>query len=314
MKTPLQLLLPALAAALLGSGCVAPQYDNRIVEFVDPPRSDYYTGAVPDFSIRQSPYRNGRKFRVANLLVATGNVELSPDAKTGMEDLVRENFANYYMRIRRQAADSPARKSMTPRIFNATRSVVVSFNAYYAENTAKLIANSQNPRMKYSIAAPVDQSFLNGYGTKRWIREVNDELIRRHPNLFSDDETAFPVDIVMGMLYDGNGRQRSRSLYEAWLVGLPEHANITPEDCYKNGGIFQAEQGYCDPYDTIAAALFKVNSSQLDWIEPANPEDYEWIYDGSIRTVNFQQALGEYEEAQKENALQILQDALKRKD
>lgn len=307
MKHPSTIALPLLVAALIGAGCVAPGAGTRSVEFIDPPLSDYYQGEASGFDYRSAPGSTSRKYRVVNLQLATHNIERYPDINAGVESEIQRDFAQYYMPCREQASASPVRCDMTQRQLDASRSVIVSFNAFYAKNTAKLIANSENPRMTYSIANPIDQTFLRGYGSKRWIREINDELVRRYPNLFSNDETAFPVDLLMEMMYDGSGRRRTRSLYEAWLVGLPEHADITIGDCVNPGRLFKAKQAYTNPYDAIAAAIFKEDASRLDWMEPANPSDYEWIYDGSIPVKHFNEALGEWKAAKIEHIVNLIE-------
>ena len=136
------------------------------------------------------------------------------------------------------------------------------------------------------IAAPSDREFLNGYyesgairdgvSSSIWLQRVNATLAQRFPALFSTDASAFPLDVIMVFAFQGSGNVRNRSLYEAWLLGLPDHATITFQDACKACAVFKAERGWTDPYDAIAASLFKLSTAQWDRLEPANPNDHSW--------------------------------------
>lgn len=147
---------------------------------------------------------------------------------------------------------------------------------------AQFLANTYDPDMTYSMSSPVDHAFLEGYPSEAWTRKLNQELAARYPALFSSDVSAFPLDVWIVVAFDRSGREcfarygpeRIRSLYEAWLLGLPEHAAVTFHDTVTQGAVFPAVQAYTDPYDAIAAAVFKLTEAQLEGLEPANPNDH----------------------------------------
>ena len=258
----------ALAAAM-GSGCAAP----KIVQWTDPQPDGYYTGGRADSAYRSNPDPLGRKFRVAYLSVYATKWEYSANARREMSAAVKGDVAFRYMALREQAENSPARNALSDGMVRAQAAACRSGRTF----VLTWLANARDPKKLYSMASPRDQAFLAGYPGPDWLRRINSELAARYPSLFSPEADAFPLDVVVEILFDGSGNTRRRSLCEAWLLGIPEHASITYHDTVTDDAIFKAEEGFLDPHDAIAAAVSKLTEAQLEGLEPANPRDHEWL-------------------------------------
>lgn len=258
----------ALAAAV-GSGCAA----SKVVQWTDPQPDGYYTGGQADPAARINPDPLGRKFRVAYLSVYATKWDYPDNARREMSAAVKGDVAFRYMALREQAENSPARKALSESMVRTQMAVCRTGRTF----VLNWLANVRDPKKLYSMASPRDQAFLAGYPGAEWLRRVNSELAARYPSLFSREADAFPLDVVVEILFDGSGNKRIRSLCEAWLLGIPEHASITYHDTVTDDAIFKAEEGFLDPHDAIAAAVSKLTEAQLEWLEPANPRDHEWL-------------------------------------
>lgn len=260
MKHP-AFIIAATTIVVLGTGCVLPQSGtsgSRFIQYTDPIPNGYFTGAVPDFAERQTNDALERKFKVKYLTVSFVKCADSSIAKEVVAKEGNDPFMRTYMQLRENARgyDASVRKT----VMNSQ----ISWRNYQ-----KLILNSL--WREYGLSDE-DKDFID----KRDDMDYhNEELSRRYPNLFSTDKTAFPLDIVVIAAFDPSGCERTRTMYEAWLIGLPEHSDI-----YKNYGkkaIFPPEKGWLSPYDAIAAALFKLSVEQFEGLEPANPNDHIWL-------------------------------------
>lgn len=291
MKRVAQAWAAALALVVVaGSGCMA-LYGPRAIQWSNPQLDGYYTGIDPRFATRRNPDPQGRKFRVAFIQVFSHACKYIPNnmgignrpgyhlEEGELRAVVEKELkgaAYNVMPFREQALESGAHKYYldSPDLYRAARKTAHS--KYGAEEAlvAKFLANTYDPRKAYSMASPIDHAFLEGWPSAAWTRKLNAELEMRYPEVFSSDASAFPLDVWLVVAFDAAGPQRVRSLYEAWLLGVPEHATITFHDTVTEGAIFQAEQAHTDPYDAIAAAVFKLSAEQLENLEPANPNDH----------------------------------------
>lgn len=190
------------------------------------------------------------------------------------------------MPFREQAVESQAHKQHletdSPASYQTTRALGPALYDKDGALIAEYLANTYDPDKARSMSSPIDHAFLEGYPSETWMRHLNEELAARCPAVFSADASAFPLDVWIVVAFDRGGREcfarhgpeRIRSLYEAWLLGLPEHATITFHDTVTQGALFRADQAYTDPYDAIAAAVFKLSPEQLENLDPANPNDH----------------------------------------
>lgn len=275
MKHP-AFIIAATTIVVLGTGCVSPQSGtsgSRFIQYTDPIPNGYFTGEIPDFGTKQTLDPMNRKFRVAYLQVFATRCEDFASAAKVMEEGIKDDVASQYMALREQAADSHARKFLTPQMYEANKSVAQSGSTFINV----WLANSRDPRKLYTMSSPVEHAFLADYPSEGWLAKVNADLAAKYPNLFSNDSSAWPIDLVMEVIFDGTGQQRTYSLYEAWILGLPEHALITFGDTVNAGAIFKAQRGFVSPLDAIAAALLKLSPEQWEGLEPANPNDHSWL-------------------------------------
>ncbi len=289
-KTRAAVALALVAAAV--SGC-AEFGGPREIRWIDPPADGYYTGTAPQFAQRRNPDSQGRKFRVAFLqafpktctYVQEGlyigsrrpGVRLEEGNLREIVEKKLQGTAFHVMPFREQARDSEAHAyylNGSPGLYRAAQKTGLSLYSGDEGLIGQFLMNADDPTMLNSIAGPVDRAFLSGWPSAAWTRRLNAELEMRYPEVFSSDASAFPLDVWIVVAFDRTGQERVRSLYEAWLLGLPEHATITFQDTLKPGAIFRAEQAYTDPYDAIAAAVFKLTAQQLENLDPANPNDH----------------------------------------
>lgn len=275
MKTT-KTVFPLLLAIAL-AGCVSPGGSSRHFTYVDPQPDGYYTGGHPDFAKRFNPDPQGRKFCVAYLRIClkdieglTGGTAIKADAEKAMDV-----FYGSYMGFREQAKDSHRGQyyKTSKEMFDTGQASVKSNFAYEKSKielyvaAAHLVAVGGWNANGGVLGEPVPSEFA-----KHWedMAFLNAELATRYPNLFTSDESGFPLDLTMiGLYKKDNPVERTR--FEAWCVGLPEHANIGWENVFKPSEVF------LDPYEAVAAALFKLTDEQFEGLEPANPKDHDWL-------------------------------------
>ena len=261
-----------LCIALLGAGCAT--YTNSNPRFVPPPVGDYYKGGTPDFASRLNPDPKSRKIRIGNIWIDTSFCRDFSNAR----DIVEHcswSVANTFMPLREQSKNSTAFTAIEPPEWVAAirNECIYAFYGVLFDQY-----KSQRPHdYKYVMASRSDLDFLSGYPTKDWLWHLNSELANRYPSLFSLSDDAFPVDVLLVMLYDGEGTYRRESLCEAWILGLPQHGSLTRNDCAMKGGVFKAEEGFTSPYDALAAAPFKLSEWQWEELQPSNPNDFAWL-------------------------------------
>lgn len=276
MKTTLKLLAFCICGAVLG-GCVAPSQPRRSIQWVDPEPDGYYTGENHDFANRFNPDPKGRKFRVAYLRLSLESI----DGKVGgaaIKTAVRKSMSvsyGTYMRFREQAV--AARQEQNDQ---GSTELENSFRASVKSNYAFEKANIRFHRAAAEVVAAGGWDINGGvFGepTPRGFAEqlddmesLNAELASRYPALFTTDESGFPLDIAMIGLYS-KVNPVARTRFEAWCIGLPEHAFTGWSYALAPSEVF------LDPYDSIAATVFKLTDEQFEGLEPANPKDHDWL-------------------------------------
>ena len=226
------------------------------VPFVD----TYCTTEDPRFSERPSPDPLGRKFHIAFLQLSI--VDRDPKETDAQRVKDMSHGKNTWMCFRQQAEDSASARNL-----KQSESLAKSFQDYMKASRRYLELRMDgmrfaNPSVQRFVRARNDGEALSG------------ELSQRYPNLFSADPGAFPLDVIVLMARSPDPASMA-TCFEAWLVGLPEHAALA--DARKPGGIFRADRGYPSPWDAIAAALFKLSDNQFEGLEPANPLDHAWL-------------------------------------
>ncbi len=264
----------ALAAAMLlafaGMGCATGMATpKKPITHVPPVPDGYYTGNAPDFAFRFNPDPLGRKFRVAHLLLDFSNWE---SGKTARECANPAAVAILYLPLREQAAQSP--RAVDIRRKNGEQSIRDLCKTFYGPDG--LVAGTLNRIANASSTTETDRAFLQ----RHWhdMDALNRELERHYPNLFSTEESAFPLDVVVTIVFDSTLGKRKNSLYEGWLVGVPEHARIVEKKADGRApDYFPATEAFTNPCEAIAAALFKLGDEEFEGLERANPRDYEWL-------------------------------------
>lgn len=263
-------LAAATLLALVGMGCVTEMPPpQKPITHVPPEPDGYYTGNPADFASRLNPDPLGRKFRTAHLLLDFSNWE---SGKTARECADPAAAAILYLPLREQAVQSP--RAVDIRRKNGEQTIRDMCKTFYG--TDGLFAGTLNRIANASASTVTDRTFLKLY----WhdMGALNRELERRYPNLFSSEESAFPLDVLLTILFDSTVGERKNSLFEGWLIGVPEHAKIVEK--YPDGSTpvyFPAAEAFTDPCEAIAAALFKLTDEEFRGLEPANPRDYEWL-------------------------------------
>lgn len=277
MKSTTLLILPAITVVAIMAGCLTP-IDRKIApRFIDPPVTSYFTGEVPDFANRQTKDPQSRKIRIANLWVEciAGHYVNNADFKkvAAIVESNMRNFALYFLPLRKQAAGSKARMRLSDDMVAAQQK-----GCRYRRNSVlfEKYKYSVPGKYKYTMMYPSDWEFLDGYPGEEWIQGVNAELSNRYPNLFSMGDDAFPVDAVLALVHDPVGGERIKTVFEAWLLGVPFHAEIITED-FRDGRIFKADRAFMDPHDALSAALFKLSESDWEGLEKSNPDDFSWL-------------------------------------
>lgn len=280
MKMTMKLLSICICCAAL-SGCVSPGQSSKgfqSFQWVDPEPDGYYTGELADFANRFNPDPKGRKFRVAYLRLDMESIEgvAGGDAiKSAVEKSMNADF-EVYMAFREQAKASPRGQyfqennelgnGFRRNIKNFFTSDRLKIKVYLA--SADVVAAGGTDKLGGILGEPTPYEFAQHWEDMDYL---NAELTSRYPRLFTTDESGFPLDIVMIGLYRmGNPVVRMR--FESWCVGLPEHANIDWRQ-----RVFKPSEAFLDPYDAIAAALFKLTDKQFEGLEPANPNDHNWL-------------------------------------
>ena len=260
-----------LCIALLGAGCAT--YTNSNPRFVPPPVGDYYKGGAPDFASRSNPDPKSRKIRIGNIWIDTSFCDDFHNAKDKVEEC-SAIIASNFMPLREQSKHTPAFTELeSPDLVAAMRDISIYwFNGVLFEQY-----KSERPfKYAYAMVNRADLDFLSGYPAQDWLWHLNSELANRYPSLFSLSDDAFPVDVFVVMLYDGRGTHRSETLYEAWILGVPQHGSLTRK-CRRKGEVFKGEEGFTSPYDALVAALFKLSAWQWEELQPSNPNDFAWL-------------------------------------
>ena len=294
MKTPLQLLLPALAAALLGSGCATRQYIPSI-SLVDPTPDGYFTDEKHDFNSQMTLDPQQRKFRIEYLWVEMNYLASHDSPKAAIKAGTKIIFFPY-MGLREQAQSSDWGKFCT------------GGKGSQREEAAKGVTKSIRSH------SPLTLEWIRYKKEREFVKQCNDvvaingELSRRFPNLFTTDPSGFPLTILLcgafGTTRGPEGVVQPKTIYEAWLIGIPEHADLKNEydpdtflatlrqsltyakDLHLTIAIspltpdpraFPQTEAFTDPYDAFAASLFKLSPEQWESLDPANPDDYLWL-------------------------------------
>lgn len=264
MKTLLQLLLPALAAAIIGTGCVAPSSPRA---FADPPVGEYFKGSTPNLNAKPALDPANRKFRLAYLWTEYARAGAdNASSKKAVEEKMHF-FMYLYMSLREQAS-----KSRHHDIFAGTP-------ALEAAMRKAAISGSEGPFIdlfleKGTVGDPVGRAF----GERRSdVPAIAAELAARYPNLFTTDDDGFPLDVVICGVFTAPWEMRVKTAFEAWLIGTPEHADLADWDSSNSQSGFTASECFLDPYEAIAAAVHKLTRLQFEWLEPANPKDHDWL-------------------------------------
>lgn len=283
MKTKKQMakmLAAAVLAAVAGSGCAELGGGHRTMQWVDPVPDGYYTGEKQDFAGRFNPDPQGRKFRVAYLDVCCESV----DGMTGGDSLqsAAEKRMDYafadYMGFREQARESDRARyyqrnpSMGESAKQLMHSKLSSENARinYLLASANLVAAGGWAAAGGAFGEQTPHEFMQH---RTDANHLNAELERRYPGLFTTEEGGFPLEIAtIGLYTQSDPVVRTR--FEAWLVGLPEHAALK---WVVGPKVFPASEVFLDPYEAIAAALFKLTDEQFEGLVPPNPKDHEWM-------------------------------------
>ena len=283
MKITMKLLALCMCGAVL-SGCVAPGHpqSQRSIQWIDPEPDGYYTGEQPDFANRFNPDPKGRKFRVAYLRLHLESIDGNMDGAAIKAAAGKGMSATYgiYMRFREQAMANRQTQNAqgSTDLENSFRTTVKS---NYAFEKAKIGFHRAAADVVAAGGWDIDGGVF-GEPTPREFAEhwddvefLNAELASRYSALFTTDESGFPLDIAMIGLYTKSDCTKSdpvvRTRFEAWCIGLPEHANVRLQH------VFSTSEVFLDPYDSIAAAVFKLTDEQFEGLEPANPKDHEWL-------------------------------------
>lgn len=276
MKMTMKPLMLCVFCAILG-GCMTPSQPQRSFQWIDPEPDGYYTGEQADFANRFNPDPKGRKFRVAYLHISLQSIDGQVGA-SAIKAAVRKSLSpsyGSYMRFREQAmaARQGQDGQKNNELENSFRASVKSSLAYDRANirfhraAADVVAAGGWDMHGGVFGEPTPHEFAEHWEDMEFL---NAELASRYPALFTTDGSGFPLDIAMiGLYTKGNPVVRTR--FEAWCIGLPEHAftgwsyALTPSEVF------------LDPYDSIAAAVFKLTDEQFEGLEPANPKDHEWL-------------------------------------
>lgn len=276
MKQIVKMLVATALVAAAGSGCVAPQ-PKRSVQWIAPVPDGYYTGEKHDFANRFNPDPKGRKFRVAFMDIRLKEVNdiVGAEGFKRTAQKTMDVFMGDYLTFREQGKDSHQRKyyEENPELMAAALSSMKSGFSYAQTHIAFFLAGADVVaaggwnRNGGALGEPEAREFMRHREDAGYI---NAELARRYPGLFTAEESGFPLEVAMiGLVTTSDPVVRTR--FEAWLVGLPEHATRT------GWGAFMPEEVHLSPYDAIAAAMFKLTDEQFEGLEPANPKDHEWV-------------------------------------
>lgn len=294
---------PLFAIALTTMiGCVtrneslSNNYDSNWLSqyYVTPPISDYYPGESTDFSIYAPSDPQGRKFRIAYIRVICKQCKNPEMAKQVIEHAAA-GFALSYMGLREQNASNYHSEGSLLQAFRGNAKAAMKYDEAvvksYLDSPNQLIDayydylhhfknRTRRDGMTYSLGREgrswkVDRcDFIK---LRHNIQDLNMALEALYPHLFSTEESAFPLDVLLVMACNRDEKPPMKAISEAWLIGLPEHANLVGNEYYNDGKLFPAERGWLSPYEATAAALFKLTSEQWDGLEPANPYDHSWI-------------------------------------
>ena len=284
------LLLPALAIAVLGSGCVAPQGTQRGSNTVAPPviyeapiPDGYYTGTNHGFESRSLLDPHGRKFRIGRIVAFLVDVTPSQQAvRARSEDpgkpipldnaktAIEKRMADFvlYMALREQAENSHAFGAL-----GGTKGspLETSSKEYFKAKTRVDELKQKTSELKDEKAIRL----LSDYRSRP--DSMTFDLAYLYPTVFSTDSDAFPIDIAVCCAHSRFGTHRSRPIYEGFVIGLPEHASLGGWDFQKPGVVFPAVEAFADPLEAVAAALFKLTPEQIEGLEPSNPNDHDWL-------------------------------------
>lgn len=266
------LLVLGLAGCATTVGSHLPQWT-----YVDPPVDGYFTGESHDFAECFNPDPLGRKFRVAYLtpkLVCVNDANGAQGLKWDLFKSLNISFQGY-MAFREQASGNEraeSRRSESERALVKESFLLSEKQIGYCLAAADL-AKTQGGRgtlsfaYGYALGESVPYEFMS---LRHDMKSLNAQLASRYPNLFTAESSGFPLDIAMvGLYVPHNTPPFTRVRFEAWLMGLPEDAVQLR--------IFEAGEVFLDPYEAVAAAVFKLTDEQFEGLVPANPKDHDWL-------------------------------------
>lgn len=260
------------------AGCATPVGDNFPQwSYVDPPVDGHYAGKSHDFAGRFNPDPLGRKFRVAYLTPDLVKVDHAMGPQALQWVLVQDLSVTFqgYMAFREQARNNE-RAEM--RRNESERDFLKAHFAFSETQISHCLAAAEVAKMQggrgrlmfdfsYLLGESVPYEFMSH---RHDMDSLNAQLASRYPNLFTTESSGFPLDVAMlGFYVPQNAPPFTRARFEAWLMGLPEDAVQLR--------IFEAEEAFLDPYEAVAAAVFKLTDEQFEGLEPANPKDHEWL-------------------------------------
>lgn len=290
----------SVAVCVLCLGCVVPQTQTvpaspagvRPERYVEPARDGYYTGANHHFEARKLPGSLSRRFKVARLTTllveAPASVECIHAVAKGVKQPIymadaaaaiqkRMNQFAFVMTLREQAVGSLAYKavrgesgsSLDVAAHNLARAMLDAFRA-----DAELAVNNAKRANMFPANSLGEEKAIRLWDVYRKNPSaLTAELAHRYPNAFSTASDAFPLDIVICGAWTKPGFRISAPVYEAFALGLPEHAQLAGWQPRNNGGVFETSEAFADPVDAVAAAVFRLSAEQLDGLQPMNPND-----------------------------------------
>lgn len=270
-----------LAAAMGGGCCLAPprppppppkNTQENSLRWVDPAPDGYYTGARPNFAYRSNPDPLGRKFRVAFLRMRLHSVDgkAGEDVKAVTQSTMR-GLSTGYLPLRKWERDI-ARGVRDPGDNPPNGTFPKLEKSYFAYEKSSInfinaVAGDSSNKQGGAFGEPGPRGFARHWND---VDYLNAELASRYPALFTTSWSGFPVEIAMVGLFT-ESRPVTRTRFEAWIVGLPEHDNAAGKM------LFTPSEVYLDPYAAIAASLFKLSDTQFRGLAATEPGDFRWL-------------------------------------
>ena len=288
-----------LLAVVLCLGCVvtqtqaAPASSARVnpERYVEPAKDGYYKAIDHHFEAMHLPDPRQRKFKVARfttLLVeappsmeclhAAAKGKIQPIYMADAAAAIREGMRQFttLMALREQAAGSFAYRAIGgepgSKLDAAARELARAKLRRFRAFAASAVADAKAAQMYPANSLGEEKAIRLWDVYRNNPSALTAELARRYPNAFSTDAGAFPLDIVICGAWTKPGFRISAPVYEAFALGLPEHAQLAGWKS-NDEGVFETSEGFADPVDAVAAALFRLSAEQLDGIQPMNPKD-----------------------------------------